>query len=48
MFEGYEGPNGINCIRECIHCGLTERYTHMRSDDGVEVHNRTVLSGPSS
>jgi hypothetical protein len=45
-FEGYDGPDGINCIRECVRCGLTERCTHLYPDDGTEIHNETMLSTP--
>ena len=40
------GERGCNCIRQCVNCGMTERYTHIIYEDGREFFNRTMLSGP--
>ena len=45
-YDSDDIEKGYNCIRQCVYCGMTERYTHIIHEDGREFFNRTMLSGP--
>lgn len=39
------GDSGTE-IRECISCGMVERYSYVIQDDGIIKGNHTILEGP--